>query len=122
VQQRAIIRLNEELVKLAQQEDYAIYCDDENFKKQAGKRPSPLQYFIASIGFCMFSQLRRFAATAEVTIDDLEMDLRMTYDLTQSRIFPTRRRGSVIFLRSKAPLPSKTSSRLRSRRIEVAIP
>ena len=78
VQQRAIIRL----VKLAQQEDYAVYCDDENFKKQSGKRPSPLQYFIASIGFCMFSQLRRFAATAEVTIDDLEMDLRMTYDLT----------------------------------------
>jgi hypothetical protein len=29
-----------------------------------------------------FSQLRRFAATAEVTIEDLEMDLRMTYDLT----------------------------------------
>ena len=53
--------LNEELVKLAQQEDYAVYCDDENFKKQAGKRPSPLQYFIASIGFCMFSQLKRFA-------------------------------------------------------------
>jgi uncharacterized OsmC-like protein len=82
VQQRAIIRLNEELVKLAQQEDYAVYYDDENFKKQSGKRPSPLQYLIASIGFCMFSQLRRFAATAEVTIDDLEMDLRMTYDLT----------------------------------------
>jgi uncharacterized OsmC-like protein len=82
VQQRAIIRLNEELVKLAQQEDHTVYCDDENFKKQAGKRPSPLQYFIATIGFCMFSQLRCFAATAEVPIDDLEMDLRMTYDLT----------------------------------------
>ena len=37
---------------------------------------------IASIGFCMFSQLKRFAAKAEVPIDDLEMDLRMTYDLT----------------------------------------
>jgi hypothetical protein len=56
VQQRAIIRLNEELVKLAQQEDYAVYYDDENFKKQSGKRPSLLQYLIASIGFCMFSQ------------------------------------------------------------------
>ena len=31
VQQRAIIRLNEELVKLTQQEDYAVYCNDENF-------------------------------------------------------------------------------------------
>jgi hypothetical protein len=60
VQQRAIIRLNEELVKLAQQEDYAIYCDDENFKKQAGKRPSPLQYFIASIGFLHVQPIEAF--------------------------------------------------------------
>jgi uncharacterized OsmC-like protein len=82
LQQRALIRLNEDLVKLAQQDDYTVYCDDENFKKQAGKRPSPLQYFIASIGFCMFSQLKRLAAKAEVAIDDLEMDLRMTYDLS----------------------------------------
>ncbi|HEX9455141.1 MAG TPA: OsmC family protein, partial [Candidatus Binatia bacterium] len=82
LQQRAIIRLNEALVKLEQQADYSVYCDDENFKKQHGKRPSPLQYFIASIGFCMFSQFKRLAAKAEVALDDLEMDLRMTYDLT----------------------------------------
>ncbi len=104
LQQRAIIRLNEALVKIEQPDDHAVYCDDESFQKQAGKRPSPLQYFIASIGFCMFSQLKRFAAKAEVLIDDLEMDLRMTYDLTgksRSRIFPTRRRGSVTSSRSK---------------------
>jgi len=82
LQQRAIIRLNEDLVKLAQPEDYTVYCDDENFKKQAGKRPSPLQYFIASIGFCMFSQFKRLAGKADVALDDLEMDLRMTYDLS----------------------------------------
>jgi uncharacterized OsmC-like protein len=82
LQQRAIIRLNEALVKIEQPEDYTVYCDDENFKRQAGKRPSALQYFIASIGFCMFSQFKRLAARAEVAIDDLEMDLRMTYDLS----------------------------------------
>jgi uncharacterized OsmC-like protein len=82
LQQRAIIRLNEALVKIEQPEDYTVYCDDENFKKQAGKRPSALQYFIASIGFCMFSQFKRLAVKAEVALDDLEMDLRMTYDLT----------------------------------------
>ena len=70
LQQRAIIRLNQELVKLEQQEDYTVYCDDEKFKKQVGKRPSPLQYFIASIGFCMFSQLTRFASKANVSIGD----------------------------------------------------
>ena len=82
LQQRAIIRLNETLVKIEQQEDYTVYCDDEKFKKQVGKRPSPLQYFIASIGFCMFSQLKRLAGKAKVSIDDLEMELLMTYDLT----------------------------------------
>lgn len=82
LQQRAVIRLNEALVKIEQPEDYAVYCDDENFKKQHGRRPSPLQYFIASIGFCMFSQFKRLAAKWDVILDDLEMDLRMTYDLT----------------------------------------
>ena len=82
LQQRAIIRLNEELVKLEQQEDYTVHCDDEKFKERHGKRPSPLQYFIASIGFCMFSQFKRLAAKADVPLDDLEMDLRMTYDLS----------------------------------------
>lgn len=82
LQQRAIIRLNESLVRLEQAEDYTVYCDDEKFKKQHGKRPSPLQYFIASIGFCMFSQFKRLAAKLEVALDDLEMDLRMTYDVS----------------------------------------
>ncbi len=82
LQQRAVIRLNEELVKLEQPDDYTVFCDDEKFKQQYGKRPSPLQYFIASIGFCMFSQFKRLAAKSEVALDDLEMELRMTYDLT----------------------------------------
>src|SRR6185503_10332790 len=82
LQQRAIIRLNKALAKIEQPEDYTAYWSDENFKRQAGKRPSPLQYFIASIGFCMFSQFNRLALKADVMLDDLEMDLRMTYDLS----------------------------------------
>ena len=82
LRQRAVVRRNQELVKLEQRDDYTVYCDDENFKKQAGKRPSPLQYFIASIGFCMFSQFKRLAAKSAVPLNDLEMDLRMTYDLS----------------------------------------
>ena len=124
VQERAIIRLNEELVKLAQQEDYAVYCDDENFKKQAGKRPSPLQYFIASIGFCMFSQLRRFAATAEVTIDDLEMDLRMTYDLTGKfpiKNFSDAAQGISYIFKIKSQSPLENVIKVAQGQIEAAI-
>jgi uncharacterized OsmC-like protein len=81
LQQRAIIRLNEALVKLERPEDYTVYCNDEEFKQQHGKSPSPLQYFIASIGFCMFSQFKRLAAKADVGLNELQMELRMTYDL-----------------------------------------
>ncbi len=81
LQQRAIIRLNEELVKIERAEDYAVFCDDANFRKRSGNRPSPLQYFIASIGFCMFSQMARFAARLEVPLKNAMMDLRITYDL-----------------------------------------
>jgi uncharacterized OsmC-like protein len=88
LQQRAIIRLNEALVKIEEQEDYTVFCDDEKFKKRNGKGPSPLQYFIASLGFCMFSQFARLAAKAGIVLDGLEMDLRMTYDL--SGRFPTK--------------------------------
>ncbi|MGH7826393.1 MAG: OsmC-related (seleno)protein [Candidatus Binatia bacterium] len=82
LQQRAIIRLNEELVKLERPQDCTVLCNEDKFRKEAGKRPSPLQYFIASVGFCMFSQFARFAARSAVRIDDAEMDLRMTYDLS----------------------------------------
>jgi uncharacterized OsmC-like protein len=87
LQQRAVIRLNEELVKIERAEDYAVFCDDANFRRQAGNRPSPLQYFIASIGFCMFSQMARFAARSDVPLANAVIDLRITYDLrTKLRI------------------------------------
>ena len=109
LQQRAIIRLNEELVKLVERDDYTVYCDDEKFKQQHGKRPSPLQYFIASIGFCMFSQFKRLAAKAGILLDDLEMDLRMTYDLSgrfSIKDFSAAAQGiSYVFkIKSDAPL------------------
>ena len=109
LQQRAIIRLNEALVKLEQRDDYTVYCDDEKFKQQHGKRPSPLQYFIASIGFCMFSQFKRLAAKAGVVLDDVEMDLRMTYDLSGKfpiKDFSDAAQGiSYVFkIRSESPL------------------
>ena len=85
-----------------------VLYDDENFKKHAGKRPSPLQYFIASIGFCLFSQLKRFAAKAEVLIDDLAMDLRMTYDLTGKfpiKNFSDAAQGVSYIFKIKSQLP-----------------
>ena len=82
LQHRAVIRLNEDLVKIEQQEDYTVFCDAAKFKAQAARPPSPLQYFIASVGFCMFTQLNRFASQAEAHLEEVEMDLRMTYPMS----------------------------------------
>ena len=81
LQQRALIRLNKDLVKIERTEDYTVLCDEGNFRKGTGNRRSPLQYFIASIGYCMFSQMARFVARLEVPLLNAEMELRMTYDL-----------------------------------------
>ncbi|MGE5303916.1 MAG: OsmC-related (seleno)protein [Alphaproteobacteria bacterium] len=87
LQQRALIRLNEDLVKIARPEDCTVLCDEANFKNGSRDRPSPLQYFIASIGFCMYSQMSRFAARLEVPLGNAQMNLCITYDLrTKSRL------------------------------------
>jgi uncharacterized OsmC-like protein len=109
LQQRAIVRLNEELVKIERAEDYTVLCDEANFRNGAGKRPSALQYFIASIGFCMLTQLARFAAKLQVPIEDAEMDMRMTYDLRVKNRFAdfataAQELNYVFKIRSQAPV------------------
>jgi uncharacterized OsmC-like protein len=108
LQQRAIIRLNEDLVKIERAGDYTVLCDEANFRKRAGNRPSPLQYFIASIGFCMFSQMARFAARLEVPLENAVMDLRMTYDLrTKLRLndFTTAAQALTYSFNVESPAP-----------------
>jgi uncharacterized OsmC-like protein len=115
LQQRAVIRLNEELVKIERAEDYTVLCDDATFRERAGKRPSALQYFIASIGFCMFSQLARFAAKLEVPIEDAEMELRMTYNLrakNQLANFATAAQGLDYFFKIESQAPVDTVIRV----------
>jgi uncharacterized OsmC-like protein len=106
LQQRAVIRLNEVGAGFKPALTYTVLCDDADFREKAGKRPSPLQYFIASIGFCMFSQLARFASQSEVRIEDAEMDLRMTYDLTgklRTRDFSSMAQGLSYVFKLKSP-------------------
>src|SRR5580765_5943831 len=66
LQQRAIIRLNEALVKIEQPEHYTVERADENIKAQPGEGPSPVQPSVPSSCFCVLSRLRRSAGKAEV--------------------------------------------------------
>ena len=49
--QRAKIRLIEDQLKEARVGEYTIVCDEAKARKGGGKAPSPLQYFVAAIGF-----------------------------------------------------------------------
>ena len=48
---RAKIRLIEDQLKEARVGRYTIRCDESKANKGGGTAPSPLQYFIAAIGF-----------------------------------------------------------------------
>ena len=48
---RAKIRLIENQLKEARVGEHTILCDESTANKGGGKAPSPLQYFIAAVGF-----------------------------------------------------------------------
>jgi len=49
--QRANIRLIENQLKEARVGEYTILCDEAKARRGGGQAPSPLQYFVAAIGF-----------------------------------------------------------------------
>ena len=48
---RATIRLIEDQLKEARIGEYTIQCDEATSRRGGGKAPSPLQYFVAAVGF-----------------------------------------------------------------------
>ena len=48
---RPKIRLVEDQLKEAQIGEYTILCDEAKSRRGGGVAPSPLQYFVAAIGF-----------------------------------------------------------------------
>jgi uncharacterized OsmC-like protein len=110
LRQHTVVRLNDVGAGLKPVPTYPVLCDDAQFRKAAGKRPSPLQYFIASLGFCMFSQMARFASRMDVAMDDAEMDVRMTYDLRARKrltAFATAAQELSYFLKIKSKTPAE---------------
>ena len=51
IRQRAVIRLIEDQLKEARVGEYTIRCDEAKSRKGGGRAPSPLQYFVAAVGF-----------------------------------------------------------------------
>jgi len=51
IRQRAVIRLIQDQLKEARVGEYTIRCDEAKSRQGGGTAPSPLQYFVAAVGF-----------------------------------------------------------------------
>lgn len=51
LRQRAVIRLIGDQLKEARVGEYTLRCDEAKSRQGGGTAPSPLQYFVAAIGF-----------------------------------------------------------------------
>jgi len=51
IRQRAVIRLIGDQLKEARVGEYTLRCDEAKSRKGGGTAPSPLQYFVAAVGF-----------------------------------------------------------------------
>jgi uncharacterized OsmC-like protein len=78
---RAVIRTGDNLVKEARVGKFSFTCDEAEFLGGDGSAPNPLAYFVASIGFCLLTQLTRACALEELPIESIEMDVRASFPL-----------------------------------------
>lgn len=75
---RAKVRTKGSLVKEARVGKFTFACDEAEFLGGDGTAPNPLGYFVASIGFCLLTQLTRGACALEdLPVDSMEMALKL---------------------------------------------
>lgn len=78
---RAKVRTQGNLVKEARVGKFTFTCDEAEFLGGDGTAPNPLAYFVASIGFCLLTQLTRACALEDLAIEAAEMDVRASFPL-----------------------------------------
>jgi uncharacterized OsmC-like protein len=78
---RAKVRTQGNLIKEARVGKFTFSCDEGEFLGGDGTAPNPLAYFVASIGFCLLTQLTRACAIEDLAIESAEMDVRASFPL-----------------------------------------
>jgi len=81
IQVRARVRTLDNLVKEARVGPWTFLADEAPNLGGNGSAPTPLAYFVASIGFCLLTQLTRAVALEELEVDGIDMEIRATFPL-----------------------------------------
>lgn len=76
---RATVRVVEDHLKEARVGNFTFRSDETEHLGGRGAAPTPLAYFVASVGFCLLTQYTRAAAIHEVVVDDLRIDVRASF-------------------------------------------
>ena len=78
---RAKVRTQDNLIKEARVGKFTFQCDEAGMLGGDGTAPNPLAYFVASIGFCLLTQLTRACALEDLPVESMEMDVRASFPL-----------------------------------------
>lgn len=78
---RAQVRTLDNLVKEARVGRYTFRSDEAADLGGDGSAPNPLAFFVASIGFCLLTQLTRACALEHLALESVDMDIRASFPL-----------------------------------------
>lgn len=81
IQVRARVRTLDNLRKEARVGPWTFLADEAPNLGGDGSAPTPLAYFVASIGFCLLTQLTRACALEDLPVDDIDMEIRASFPL-----------------------------------------
>lgn len=81
IQVRARVRTLDNLRKEARVGPWSFIADEAPNLGGDGSAPTPLAYFVASIGFCLLTQFTRACALEDVAIDGIDMEIRASFPL-----------------------------------------
>jgi len=76
---RATVHVVEDQLKEARVGQFIFRSDESSHLGGRGEAPSPLAYFVASVGFCLLTQFTRAAALKAIELDDLRVDVRASF-------------------------------------------
>jgi uncharacterized OsmC-like protein len=78
---RAQVRTLDNLVKEARVGRFTLRSDEAAELGGDGSAPNPLAFFVASIGFCLLTQLTRACALEDLALESVDMDIRASFPL-----------------------------------------
>lgn len=95
-----------QMVQPFEEEIHELATDEGPFHGGDATAPPPLALFVASLTGCLMTQMHAFAKRMDVTIDDLKVETRFTWDWARAgRVYETAPKSIEIDVLLDSPDP-----------------